>query len=303
MLVLLASISAFAQTYRAFPLQNAVWIESHGYLTTVQDCGYAYLTCIDHLSTGMDTLVGDVTYAKLWRQQVCDEEILQSSPSCPGDYYSVPRHLYALLRQDTLARTVHVRFPAEEAEYLLYDFNMDIGPYPDTYNNQDYPVEVVGIDSVLLFDGYHKRWLLSVDSWIGPGAVIEGVGSDFGLLTQMISPFENHDYLNCFGVANELVYLRDGVDPQWECDLSVGMNEPVSDVHTIRASPNPASGPFFVELSGNGSTVAVLLNSSGQRVQWMRLAPGRSVVEVDGLSPGLYLLRCADGRAVRVMVE
>jgi len=251
----------------------------------------------------MDTLVGDVTYTKLWCQQVCDEEILQGSPSCPGDYYSVPRHLYALLRQDTLARTVHVRFPGEEAEYLLYDFNMDIGPYPDTYNNQDYPVEVVGIDSVLLFDGYHKRWLLSVDNWSGPGAVIEGVGSDFGLLAQMVSPFENHDYLNCFGVANELVYLRDGVDPQWECDFSVGMNELVTDVHSIRASPNPASGTFFVELSGNVSVIADLLNSVGQRARSIRLAPGRNAIGVDGLMSGPYLLRCADGSAVRVMLE
>ncbi|MBK6775468.1 MAG: T9SS type A sorting domain-containing protein [Flavobacteriales bacterium] len=269
-----------------------------------ENCGYTY-DSTDYIRIGNDTLISDTVYTTLWRYQEC--EVYQTGqpnyPWCTSSYFTVPTHLYAMLRQDTNARTVHLRLSGFPSEALLYDFNMQVGPYPDTYNS-GWGTEVVSIDSVLLTDGYHKRFTLNVTNWNGPGVVIEGVGSNFGLMTWMVSPFENHDRLLCFGTNGAPIFVAEGEEPLWVCNFTAGVtNTAVQPLRTMRSWPNPASSMLHVELSGTSTLPCDLLNSSGRRVHSFTLKPGHNTVELEKLSAGLYLLLGTDGTAVRIVKE
>lgn len=255
---------------------------------------------------GADTTVNDTTYVTLWLYQECWVQ-QTNPPSVPpwcGDWeYTVPTHLYALLRQDTLDRKVFVRVPWEDQEHLLYDFNMGIGPYPSTYTAPDGQVEVVAIDSVQLADGYHTRWTLSTENWDGPVHVVEGVGSDAGLFSVVPNTFEGHDRLDCFGVDNVAIYVRGIEEGPWECDFSVTVEELPFGGNTLRVYPNPASGKIHVENERIQGTTGMVIDALGQQIRSFKLMPGRNTIDVSALPPGVYLLRTSDGRTARVMNE
>ena len=84
--------------------------------------------------------------------------------------------------------------------------------------------------------------------------------------------------------------------------LSTGVHEVLAS-RDLSAWPNPAMDVLNIDLAGNTMLPGTLLNSAGQRVRTITLRPGRNVIDVHVLAKGLYLLRMADGRAVRVVKE
>ena len=82
--------------------------------------------------------------------------------------------------------------------------------------------------------------------------------------------------------------------------LNVGLTENTD--RSLRVYPVPAGSMVFVD--HRGSTVqAELLNSPGQRVQHFTLQPGRNVLDLQALPSGLYFLRTAEGRTMRVVKQ
>lgn len=67
--------------------------------------------------------------------------------------------------------------------------------------------------------------------------------------------------------------------------------------------PNPARERLYVEVASSRNVGGVLVNSAGQWVRSFILVPGHNAIDVSAQVPGLYLLRLADGRALRVVVE
>ncbi|MBK9175194.1 MAG: hypothetical protein IPM46_02420 [Flavobacteriales bacterium] len=84
--------------------------------------------------------------------------------------------------------------------------------------------------------------------------------------------------------------------------LSTGV-EPATAPQMLSTWPNPATDLLFIEWAGGGAIPGELINGVGQRVRSFRLVAGRNAVDVGGLAEGLYLVRLADGRAARVVVE
>ncbi|MCW5898759.1 MAG: T9SS type A sorting domain-containing protein [Flavobacteriales bacterium] len=84
--------------------------------------------------------------------------------------------------------------------------------------------------------------------------------------------------------------------------LSMGLGDTLAQ-GAMQVWPNPAANMLYAELDGTTVVTAELLNSAGQRVRIITLAPGRNSIDVAALSAGLYLLRTARGDAVRVVVE
>lgn len=85
-------------------------------------------------------------------------------------------------------------------------------------------------------------------------------------------------------------------------DMSTGINS-TNGTSVLHAWPNPAAGLLFVEWNGPVYAPCDLHNSSGQWVRSTTLIPGMNTVDLEGLTPGLYLLRTAFGDALRVVVE
>jgi len=187
------------------------------------------------------------------------------------------------LRQDTSERRVY-QWTASLGDTLLYDFNMDLGPYPAT-SIDAVPMEITGIDSVLLGDGWHKRWVLdATDFSMTPYAVIEGVGSTFGSLGPMYPPFESSQDLVCFRTDSELIYTWSQQIPGIGCDLSVGVLPELRSFIGTHFHPNPFDqyiafeppsqepiGYKFIHASG---TVALSGTTNG-RIDTNKLKAGR----------------------------
>jgi len=71
----------------------------------------------------------------------------------------------------------------------------------------------------------------------------------------------------------------------------------------LQVAPNPVRDELTITSGAADVLPAELLNSTGQRVMSLALAPGRVQVDVSSLPAGLYLLRVADGEVVRVVVQ
>ncbi|HQV53695.1 MAG: T9SS type A sorting domain-containing protein [Flavobacteriales bacterium] len=84
--------------------------------------------------------------------------------------------------------------------------------------------------------------------------------------------------------------------------LSTSVQEPLN-AGVLVAWPNPVSEVLNVELNELRPVRADLFNSAGQRVRSVVLRSGRNAIDVSEFPAGVYLLRLADGVAVRVAVE
>ncbi|HNR56355.1 MAG TPA: SBBP repeat-containing protein [Flavobacteriales bacterium] len=81
--------------------------------------------------------------------------------------------------------------------------------------------------------------------------------------------------------------------------LNVGLPEHgVSDMH---AWPIPADHMLVIERSSS-STPAEMLDVNGRSVRSFLLRTGRNAIEVGDLVPGMYVIRCADGGVLRIVV-
>jgi len=84
--------------------------------------------------------------------------------------------------------------------------------------------------------------------------------------------------------------------------LSTGVREVLAS-SDLSAWPNPATSVLNIDVASTNVMPGELLNSAGQRVRTITLRPGRNAIDVNALTKGLYLLRTADGRSVRVVKE
>lgn len=73
--------------------------------------------------------------------------------------------------------------------------------------------------------------------------------------------------------------------------------------HGLRLYPNPAGKEFTLEVTDVTPQPFELLDAQGRIVLSSRTSGPRTNVELSDLQPGLYLLRLADGRTVRVVRE
>ncbi|MBL7938438.1 MAG: SBBP repeat-containing protein [Flavobacteriales bacterium] len=104
-------------------------------------------------------------------------------------------------------------------------------------------------------------------------------------------------------------YVADYIDANgclWTTnEISVVLNVGVREhaLSALRVQPNPAGDRTTIHWSGTAPVPATLLNSAGQLVAMVTLYSGPNVLELDGLQPGLYVLRTANGVVVRIGKE
>ena len=231
------SIGSFAQTnvYHPFPDSNAHWTEG----TYALQGGGPCVVYNDYtLFIAEDTIIGPKTYHK-----ILASGYKYSNCPPPGYYYY---NLYVgAIRQDTLLKTVYCH--SWSGEQLLYDFKLNIGDtLPASYNNSFGNV-VTGIDSVFVGSNYRKRFLLKSLSMSSPEdtsyAMIEGIGSTFGLFNQIVPPFESGSGLGCFEHKGN-AYPKNA-----NCTFAVGAEMEVYPKIEVKISPNPSTGIFTITSS------------------------------------------------------
>ena len=174
-LTLLLSLNSFAQSniYHPFPEGNTYWniYRSSG-------CDFSFVGSQEYytITMGADTIINLTSYHRLMVPKV---KVVNSSACNNAGTFYYNGYYAGAIRQDSIAKKVYIVNPNSVVEELLYDFNLQVGDSVNTYLNMMGTDTVQAIDSVLVNNSYHKRWLLNS---CYNAYLIEGVGCTYGML-------------------------------------------------------------------------------------------------------------------------
>lgn len=237
-------LTSYAQSYVPFPTTNAVWNDAYGF----NGGSFSYLGSKYDFIDG-DTVINNLQYHKVYSQAgtYYSPWLLGSFP--PPAVFLVSTFTgigtyNGAIREDSNKHIYY--FPTSQNppahEYLLYDFNLQVG---DTLSDTLYNVQqgssyvVDSIDSI--FDGfiYRKRYYLNTQA-----NLIEGIGSSRGL-TQGLDPFfEDWATLLCFSDT-----ISKYTDPLFNLCSLLSINDNNATIkNLITIFPNPTSGFLNLKL-------------------------------------------------------
>ncbi len=234
-----------------------------------------------------DTIINTLTYKKIFKKGSGYYSWMAPPPSsgCTGSYNYIDSTPSFFLRSS--GKKMFIRVPNDTNEYLLYDFNLQVGDtLPITYNNPQNTVYVSGIDSVYTPYGYLKRFSLSGNN--SAQYLIEAIGSSAGLIEPIGVILECGYSLGCYSLNDTAYYPSQGPG----CNLTVGLPLQNPKVN-VTIFPNPFSSEISLKSElplKNGSVI--LSNLPGQIVFRRDNLNGKEFsFNAGDLSPGVYLLR------------
>ena len=303
------SVKSQSSVYHKFSDTTASWAID---ITTGTCMGYC--NSILYQMNG-DTIFNSLTYKKIYRTTY----YLTNQFMQPIQYFPLQSTTYqGALREDTINKKVYFRIDTASADTLLYDFNLNIGDtlpptfcvientYPDTFI-------VTGFDSLAINGDYHKVFLLNNttmsygNTW-GTPWLIEGVGSNRGLIEDIYDFFEGGPSLRCYS-RNDITYTF-GYTPaptppnsSTPCEIvPLAVNEIDYPELLISISPNPSNG-FFTISSQEKITSIEIYNTLGELIfsselRTPNLPTGQAGTELDLRSKpkGIYFVKvqCGD---------
>lgn len=274
-------------------VHDPVW-----HLSSVCANQYGAGPCLAHdtytYSVGNDTVVGGLTYARILRSG--SVELMQlsvpPSPSCAGTTPYGPE-VRGLVRQQ--GRTL--RAWDGEADVLLHDFELEVGDMlPLSLTNGSTAVQVTALDSVQM-NGEWRRVFTLGNSWAQ--TLIEGVGSDHGLLEPITDFLECGYTLDCYGIQGDGYYP----DPGVPCALPSAVAE--EEALIVAVGPNPAAEQLSISLSATAANAALaLVDATGRTVRGPTATGGKLQWDVADLPAGVFHLvaRTSTSMAARTVV-
>jgi len=206
-----------------------------------------------------DTVIGAHTYKKL------------SGGSAIGGVYG------NCLREEN--KIIYYYHPDSAAEYVLYDFNLQVGdtlfnPYDCCWFPQHDTIIIAQIDSQLFADNqYHKIWFAdNCIEWI------EGIGSNL-----LLSPYGECSlsagyWLDCFTGDSGLVY--------GDASCLVGINE-MGENLSASIYPNPFTTQLNITLANNESSHIILYDILSRKLLQQSFINSVSL-NTSQLSKGIY---------------
>jgi hypothetical protein len=275
-----ASIVAIAQSYRPMLTAGAAWQDENAWASPGPNTSQYY--CCHYFLDG-DSIVNDTTYSIL-RQNVF---------IMPGAQWLLGQFV-ALLREDTLERRVYIRPYVWPIEFLLYDFSVGAGLYPDTWRFSE-PPTITDVDTVLLSDGPHPRLLVGPDWWI-----TEGIGCITGFLPSLgMGEIHWLEQLVCHTVQDSANYEIYSLD--CPCGIYVDIAETSIEQPTI--GPSPTSGICWLQGAPANSPYRVCA-LDGRTVRTGTCDPsGSTVIDLTTSTTGTYFVAIlADAGPFRIKV-
>lgn len=268
MLFWLSSLGSYAQTnvYHPFPENNARW---HGVVLSAQVPPFpGILSDFDYQLNGQDTIVNSISYKKI-----------------TGISTSASKQLIGL-RQDIPNKKVFGLDGNTLSEFLLYDFNLNIG---DTIHFRpivqcDSLSIVNSIDSIFIGGSYRKKFNLNLNV-----SLIEGIGSTSGLVEH-----------NCFEGANLLCYFTNNIDTAFSDNTSPWLcktNRTVDILKSIGISiyPNPCLNVLILKKDKECIIRDFSLNNSlGQVVYKTNFSSNEIKLDMKSYQKGLYYISFRD---------
>jgi hypothetical protein len=281
-----------------FPDSNAVWIQHRAQPVGVPP-NYTYDHCyykvFSHDTTHLNGEVYNNLYFDYYYDPIYNFEVLWE------DVYMY-QHI-GLFRTDSLKVfykpvTSSITYPCfignpfddtdPDAEFLLYDFGLNIG---DTFNVQiDQQIVLETIDSVEINGTYYRKFNFDQINWYSGGYYhwIEGIGSQLGFFPYF-DGFENYLGFECFHEDPDSTWINPSFSYSQYlngCDF-VGLDEIQN--YTTKIYPNPASDYVKIELV-NPSKITIM-NLWGQNLIEVKGSEGVNQINIAHLAKGLYFIQ------------
>lgn len=285
------------------PQQNPFWFEEHGSLWSCGcgPCDGYYCTCQSPIYYSTDVTIDTTVYHQLVSRGICHAIYAGGMPPYGCSYscnWLESESQFALIRIDPLNNRVYIL--ENNIEYLLYDFGaMAIGqPYPSTINNLlGDSLRVVSVDTIALGTQNVRRWQLGISNSgtitdSGFVAIIEGIGSTYGLLATLVPPFENGDQLLCFSKNDSTMYP----DNATICDKTVSLTNNKSE-KKINISPNPARNTATISIDFECSNCTIAIISAEGELVFNDFFDGNQYqIDLQCFSTGLYFTTISSNR-------
>ncbi len=294
------SLHAQTSVYHPFPQSGISWREDMdgvGFSCCCTSGSWqSYCLTEDNYELFLDgdTTIGSHVYSKIYRLGYFAEYLLSMYPfTCESGCTNYDPQFYGNiyvggLRQDIPGRKVYFH-PAESGaqDTLLYDFNLSVGDYlSQTYNNETMTNMVSSIDSVLIGTEYHTRYWLDYEQQHEYIAIIEGIGSTYGLLFALRPPFEFTNQLVCVKINSNPVY------PDTETICSLNEIGEVEQIFSFSVSPNPVETSALLQVSPEFANVElVIYNESGQEVKRKKLLNTSVKIDRSEFDSGVYFFK------------
>lgn len=275
------AITSFSQSYKPLPANNGKWcIEYNNHI--IPPPPWWYTNYWETYYDG-DTVIQNLTYKRITKTEY---DIF-----CLSEIVNGPEYIGAL-RDDTINRKVFLVPPGQEDEELIYDFNLSEGDTLNSYLNfYGPPIIIEYVDSVLVGQNYHRR----LGFPYGLGGIIEGIGSETGLLEELIA-FEGGSNLCALFVDSALYYPQDSCYLMTDTCLTLNVENPNLSENFLQIFPNPAQDYFLIR-TVNGNNISGLryqiYNSAGIEVLSGSILD-QEAVNISTLSQGIYLIRLTD---------
>lgn len=277
------TLSTKAQTsvYHPFPDSSAIW----NFHFSVPFCPPGSIDSYYSFTLTGDTIINSQTYHKLEIPFVQSIALGSCTPSIFSGYKGA-------IRQDTAMRKVFIVPPTTTIEELLYDFNMQVGDTVRGYIEPFFfPDAIDAIDSVLIGNSYHKRWI--IDPW-AQIYLIEGVGSTYGLIESIPGGLIDAplDTLTCF-MQNGQPLLPDTTTT---CELITGFENIYIDNSLVLVSPNPFSNLLSFTSNSHEILEVNLYDIASKKLINQKFTHSISL-NTQQLATGIYLyeIRSKDG--------
>ncbi|MBU1720132.1 MAG: T9SS type A sorting domain-containing protein [Bacteroidetes bacterium] len=271
------ALSAQTSVYHHFPDSNAVWNYNYSLycITGSADENFSVSFC-------GDTAIGSEMYHKLAVPAVESYSV--------GVCGSVSIGYKGAIRQDTAQRKVFWVEPSSTTEQLLYDFNWRVG---DTISGvlesyDGWPDIVQSIDSVLIDDGFRKRWTINSNYNI---SIIEGIGSTYGLFEP--SPGSIVDFpdysLSCFQQNEQTLFP----DSTTACELITNESPVEKEQARFHVFPNPSRGSLSVCCDSKRIREVKISDLTG-KIILDEQAGNQKTATIFNIPAGVYLLTIID---------
>jgi len=224
------------QEYSPFNFGEGIWVCNY-HLHNEQPVGIDFLNY--QYYTNGDTIINSTDYFKLYRYGFVRWSIPQVDTI--NDYIGAIRN--------NESRQVILVNAEDTAQSIIYDFNLQVG---DTikigYGSEDNLI-VRTIDSIEFCGKYYRRFNLLHYSEIINQTLIEGIGSNAGLIDPFIPQHENTSILECYTEANNTNCSN--------CDLLLLFNRLFEVDLRVSILPNPCTD--YVEVSSSCELKSVLI--------------------------------------------
>jgi hypothetical protein len=245
-----------------------------------------------------DSAIGDIEYKKVYEIREIEHRWMAPPPHQDCDSKTLYNEFRILLRQD--GKKMYVN--ENGTEHLLYDFDLAVGDtLPITWNMLTEGIYVTDIDSIFMGDHYRKVFYLN-EVWGMENFIIEGVGSNLGLLEEFPMPMLNYpSNLLCFTLNDTTYFPGFGED----CDLTVNTSFVEKDFH-VRIAPNPVKDRLRIDHHLDSNIQQVIVYDCYGRKLFVKpenITPHSLEVNLSHLSQGFYILELQFGPTVLTRIK